>query len=87
METSPFHRLQTTHPAFETPEDKYMELLRQELLKINSSGAFIILNTSRNTSNSDSRAGIYIGKDFLGSDRKDAMLLFRGTAQLGRKKR
>ena len=81
-----FSTLKNNARYIETLEDKYMELLRQELLKIDCSGAFIILNTSRNTSNSDSRAGVYIDKDFLGSDRKDAMLLFRGTAQLGREK-
>ncbi len=41
-------------------EEKYMDLLRQELLKIDCSGAFIILNTSRNTQNQNSRAGVYI---------------------------
>lgn len=63
-----------------------MELLRCELLKIDCSGAFIILNTSRNTQNKNSRAGVYIDKDFLGSDKKDAMLLFRGTPRLGHDK-
>lgn len=81
-----FSALKNNQSRIETLEDKYMELLRQELLKIDCSGAFIILNTSRNTSNSNSKAGVYIDKDFLGSDRKDAMLLFRGTAQLGREK-
>ena len=81
-----FSSLENNAGYIESLEDKYMELLRQELLKIDCSGAFIILNTSRNTSNTDSKAGVYIEKDFLGSDKKDAMLLFRGTAQLGRKK-
>ncbi len=81
-----FSMLKNNGGGIEALEDRYMELLRQELLKIDCSGAFIILNTSRNTNNADSRAGVYIDKDFLGSDRKDAMLLFRGTAQLGRDK-
>ena len=85
-ENTSFSALENNQAGIEALEDKYMELLRQELLKSDCSGAFIILNTSRNTSNSDSKAGVYIGKDFLGSDRKDAMLLFRGTPQLGRKK-
>ena len=81
-----FSALENNLTRIETLEDKYMELLRQELLKIDCSGAFVILNTSRNTAKTDSRSGVYIEKDFLGSDRKDAMLLFRGTAQLGREK-
>lgn len=81
-----FSSLKNNRSRIETLEDQYMELLRQELLKIDCSGAFIILNTSRNTNSSASKAGVYIVKDFLGSDRKDAMLLFRGTAQLGREK-
>ena len=85
-ESISFSSLKNNSGRIETLESKYMDLLRQELLKIDCSGAFIILNTSRNTSNSDSKAGVYIDKDFLGSDRKDAMLLFRGTAQLGREK-
>lgn len=81
-----FSALKNNASRIETLEGKYMELLRQELLKIDCSGAFIILNTSRNADNTDSRAGVYIDKDFLGSDRKDAMLLFRGTPYLGREK-
>ena len=85
-ESISFSALENNRSHIETLEDKYMELLRQELLKIDCSGAFVILNTSRNTKDKDSRAGVYIDKDFLGSDKKDAMLLFRGTAQLGRGK-
>ncbi len=81
-----FSSLNNNAAGIQALEDKYMDLLRQELLKIDCSGAYIILNASRNTADADTRAGVYIDKDFLGSDKKDAMLLFRGTANLGREK-
>ncbi len=81
-----FLSLKNNSDRIETLEGRYMELLRQELLKIDCSGAFIILDASRHTENKLSKAGVYIDKDFLGSDREDAMLLFRGAPQLGREK-
>lgn len=70
----------------ENIESEYMDLLSRELLRADCSGAFIMINTSRTASNENSKAGVYIQKDVLGSDMQDAMLLYRGTAALGKKK-
>lgn len=62
--------------------------LEEELLKADASGAFIILNATVNTgeANSDkSKTGLYFQRSTL--DRTDeTLLLFRGNAELGRKK-
>ena len=62
--------------------------LEEELLKADASGAFIILNATVNTgeTNSDkSKTGLYFQRSTL--DRTDeTLLLFRGNAELGRKK-
>lgn len=70
----------------ENIESDFMDLLSRELLKAKCSGAFIMLDTSRTTADKNSRAGVYIQKDVLGSDKQDAMLLYRGTAALGKEK-
>ena len=61
--------------------------LKEELLKADASGAFIILNATVNTGkpNSDkSKTGLYFQRSTL--DRTDeTLLLFRGSADLGRK--
>ena len=61
--------------------------LKEELLKADASGAFIMLNATVNTgeANSDkSRTGLYFQRSTL--DRTDeTLLLFRGSAELGRK--
>ena len=61
--------------------------LKEELLKADASGAFIMLNATVNTgeTNSDkSRTGLYFQRSSL--DRTDeTLLLFRGSAELGRK--
>ena len=61
--------------------------LKEELLKADASGAFIMLNATVNTGkpNSDkSRTGLYFKRSTL--DRTDeTLLLFRGSAELGRK--
>ena len=60
--------------------------LKEELLKADASGAFIILNATVNTSEADakkSRSGLYFQRSTL--DRTDeTLLLFRGSAELGR---
>ena len=62
--------------------------LEEELLKADASGAFIMLNATVNTgeANSDkSKTGLYFQRSTL--DRTDeTLLLFRGNAELGRKK-
>lgn len=62
--------------------------LEEELLKADASGAFIILNATVNTgeANSDkSKTGLYFQRSTL--DRTDeTLLLFRGNAELGRKR-
>ena len=61
--------------------------LKEELLKADASGAFIILNATVNTGEADSdksRTGLYFQRSTL--DRTDeTLLLFRGSAELGRK--
>ena len=61
--------------------------LKEELLKADASGAFIMLNATVNTGepNSDkSKTGLYFQRSTL--DRTDeTLLLFRGSAELGRK--
>ena len=61
--------------------------LKEELLKADASGAFIILDATVNTgeANADkSRTGLYFQRSTL--DRTDeTLLLFRGSADLGRK--
>ena len=60
--------------------------LKEELLKADASGAFIMLDATVNTgtANSDkSRTGLYFQRSTL--DRTDeTLLLFRGSAELGR---
>lgn len=81
-----FNSLDNSVYHIENIESEYMDLLSRELLRADCSGAFIMLNTSRTASNENSKAGVYIQKDVLGSDKKDAMLLYRGTAALGKEK-
>ena len=61
--------------------------LKEELLKADASGAFIMLNATVNTGKTDSdksRTGLYFQRSTL--DRTDETLsLFRGVAELGRK--
>ena len=61
--------------------------LKEELLKADASGAFIMLNATVNTGEADSdksRTGLYFQRSTL--DRTDeTLLLFRGSAELGRK--
>lgn len=61
--------------------------LKEELLKADASGAFIMLNATVNTgeANSDkSKTGLYFQRSTL--DRTDeTLLLYRGIAELGRK--
>ena len=60
--------------------------LKEELLKADASGAFIILDATVNTGGAnpyDSRTGLYFQRSTL--DRTDeTLLLFRGSARLGR---
>ncbi len=61
--------------------------LKEELLKADASGAFIMLNATVNTGEADSdrsRTGLYFQRSTL--DRTDeTLLLFRGSSELGRK--
>ena len=69
-------------------QEALLPKLEEELLKADASGAFIILNATVNTgeANSDkSKTGLYFQRSTL--DRTDeTLLLFRGNAELGRKK-
>lgn len=70
----------------ENLEAQYMELLSEELLKTDCSGIYAVLDTSRTPQNENSKAGVYIQRDMLGSNKQDAMLLYRGSASLGKEK-
>lgn len=70
----------------ENLEERYMELLSEELLKTNCSGIYVVLDTSRTPQNENSKVGVYIQRDMLGSSKRDAMLLYRGSASLGKEK-
>lgn len=70
----------------ENIEAQFMDLLSQALLRSNCSGAFIMLNRSRTAADKNSKAGVYIQKDILGSNKLDALLLYRGTAAIGKEK-
>ena len=61
--------------------------LKEELLKADASGAFIMLNATVNTgkANSDkSKTGLYFQRSTL-DQTDETLLLFRGSAELGRK--
>lgn len=79
-----FSSLRGSLQHIENIEAEFMDILSAELLRLNCSGAFIMLDTSRTSDSENSKAGVYIQKDFLGSENKDAMLLFRGTAAKGK---
>lgn len=70
----------------EALEDEYMELLSEELLKTDCSGIYAVFDTSRTPQDANSKAGVYIQRDMLGSTKRDAMLLYRGSASLGKEK-
>lgn len=69
----------------EALEKNYIDLLEEELLKVNCSGAFIVINASR-TGAGNSKAGVYLNKDLFGTTDKETMLLYRGSVQAARNK-
>ena len=68
-------------------QEQLFEKLSAEFMKTDCSGAFIMLNATVNTGEADhkkSRTGLYFQRSTL--DRTDeTLLLFRGSAELGRK--
>lgn len=81
-----FSSLDNSVYHIENIEAQFMDLISSSLLRSNCSGAFIMLNRSRTASNENSKAGVYIQKDILGSNKTDALLLYRGTASIGKEK-
>lgn len=81
-----FANIKDSARHIEKLEDECMDLLSEELLKNNSSGIYVIFETSRTPQNENSKAGVYIQRDMLGSTKRDAMLLYRGSASLGKEK-
>lgn len=81
-----FDSLDNSVYHIENMESQFMDLLSQALLRSNCSGAFIMLNCSRTAADKNSKAGVYIQKDILGSNTPDALLLYRGTASVGKSK-
>lgn len=75
-----FKDIENSFAHIDKLQDNYIDLLKEELLKVNCSGAFILLNVSQ-TGKSNSRAGIYINKDFFGTTDNESMLLFRGNVK------
>lgn len=66
-------------------ESMYMRIVKENLLKSNCSGAFIILNTSRGKQGKNSRSCVYIKRNILGYEVKNKLLLYSGSAKEGRK--
>ncbi len=66
-------------------EERYIDLLKEELLKVNCSGVFILFNASQ-TGESGSKAGVYLKQDLFGTTDKETMLLYRGNVQSAKSK-
>ena len=67
-------------------QSSFIDLLSREILQTECSGAFILLNTTVNTSleNADnSKTGIYIQRNSVNLA-DDTLLLYRGNAKLGK---
>ena len=83
----PFSALNDSREHTEGVQRMLFPKLKEELLKATASGAFVILNASVNTDNAapeQTKTGLYFQRSSL--DRTDeALLLFRGSAELGRK--
>ena len=79
-----FENLNGSAKHIEALEGGFTELLRQDLLKADCSGAYIMLNTSQNAGSD--KAGVYIMRSTLGSVADDTLLLYRGNAQMGKRK-
>lgn len=61
-------------------EERYIDLLKNELLKASCSGAFILLNASQKNT-SGSKAGVYLNQDLFETTDKETMLLYRGNVK------
>lgn len=75
-----FRGVQNSSLHINSLEEGYIDLLKEELLKANCSGAFILLNASQAGTNG-SKAGVYLNQDLFGTTDKDTMLLYRGNVK------
>lgn len=79
-ENTDFGSVQNSSLHINALEEGYIDLLKEELLKANCSGAFILLNASQ-TGTSGSKAGVYLNQDLFGTTDKETMLLYRGNVK------
>lgn len=75
-----FNDIQNSSVHIGALENYYIDLLNEELLKANCSGAFILLDASQ-TGKSGSKAGVYLNQNLFGTTDKETMLLYRGNVQ------
>lgn len=83
-----FDDLQNSQTHLKNIQDKFLDLLSEEILQTECSGAFILLDTTVNTSLADSensKSGVYIHRS-TADKTDDTLLLYRGNAQLGKSK-
>ena len=80
-----FKSIQNSPEHINELESRYIDLLRSELLKVDCSGAFVVLNASR-TGVGDSKSGVYLNQDLFGTTNKETMLLFRGNVKAAKER-
>ena len=79
-ENTDFGSVQNSSLHINALEERYIDLLKNELLKASCSGAFILINASQ-TGASGSKAGVYLNQDLFGTTDKETMLLYRGNVK------
>lgn len=75
-----FNDIKNSSLHIEALEERYIDLLRDELLKVKCSGAFILLDASA-TGADGSKAGVYLNQDLFGTTNRETMLIFRGNVK------
>ena len=79
-ENTDFGVVQNSSLYINALEERYIDLLKNELLKASCSGAFILINASQ-TGEGGSKAGVYLNQDLFGTTDKETMLLYRGNVK------
>lgn len=79
-ENKDFGSIQNSSLHINALEERYIDLLKDELLKASCSGAFILLDASQ-TGASGSKAGVYLNQDLFETSDKETMLLYRGNVK------
>lgn len=79
-ENTDFGSIQNSSLHINALEERYIDLLKDELLKASCSGAFILLNVSK-TGTNGSKAGVYLNRDLFETTDSEMMLLYRGNVK------